>query len=72
MCRGCFDVGEDDVNVTSPETMDQENGMNEGEYSGQSISLTSDVIPEHKKFLSGTLLPDNALSPKRFIGNGDR
>ncbi|KAF3444651.1 hypothetical protein FNV43_RR14344 [Rhamnella rubrinervis] len=70
--KGCFDVGEDDVSGNSPRTMDQENGRNEGECSGQSNSLPRHLIPEHRKFLSGSLLPDNALSPKKGIGDGDR
>ena len=72
LCRGCFDVWEDDASATSPRTMYQENGRSEGECSGQSSYMPRHVITEHKKFLSGTLLPDNALSPKRVIGDGDR
>lgn len=52
--------------------MYQENGRTEGECSGQSSSLPRHVITEHKKFLSGTLLPDNALSPRRVGGDGDK
>lgn len=57
--------------VTSPTTMDQENAKNKSECSGQSSSLRH-AIPEHKKFLSGTLLPDSSLSSKRIVGDGDR
>lgn len=60
------------MTVTSPTPTDIENDKNEGEYSGQSSSLLSHVIPEHKKCLSGTLLPDNTVSPKRVTGNGNR
>lgn len=70
--RGCFDICEDDASATSPRMMYQENGRTEGECSGQSSSLPHHVITEHKKFLSGTLLPDNALSPKRVGGDGDK
>ncbi|PON52509.1 Serine/threonine protein kinase [Parasponia andersonii] len=70
--KGCFDVCEDDASATSPRTMYQENGRTKGECSGQSSSMPCHVIAEHKKFFSGTLLPDNAVSPKRVIGDGDR
>ncbi|XP_062151382.1 serine/threonine-protein kinase BLUS1 isoform X2 [Alnus glutinosa] len=70
--KGCFDVFEDDVIASSPRAVDQENGRNEGECSGQSSILPRHVIPEHKIFLSGTLLPENALSPKKVIGDGER
>ncbi len=58
--------------ASSPRAVDQENGRNEGECSGQSSVLPRHVIPEHKIFLSGTLLPENALSPKKVIGDGER
>ncbi|GMN42518.1 hypothetical protein TIFTF001_011727 [Ficus carica] len=70
--KGCFDICEDDASATSPRMTYQENGKTEGECSGQSSSLPHHVITEHKKFLSGTLLPDNALSPKRVGGDGDK
>ncbi|KAB1209169.1 Serine/threonine-protein kinase fray2 [Morella rubra] len=70
--KGCFDVCEDDVIVSSPRAAVQENGRTEGESSGQSTNFARHVIPEHKKFLSGSVLPENALSPKKIIGDGDR
>lgn len=60
------------MSATSPRMMYRENGRSDGDCSGQSSSLPRHVIAEHKKFLSGTLLPDNALSPKRVVGDGDR
>ncbi|CAK7328066.1 unnamed protein product [Dovyalis caffra] len=51
----------------SPSAMDQESERNEGENSGRSSSLPRHVISEHKLFLSGPLLPDNAFSPKRLL-----
>ncbi|KAK0591290.1 hypothetical protein LWI29_038016 [Acer saccharum] len=53
-------------------SLDQTTGKNEGENSGRSSSLPRHVVPEHKKFLSGSLIPDNAFSPKKVIGEGDR
>ncbi|KAG2710395.1 hypothetical protein I3843_04G024800 [Carya illinoinensis] len=70
--RGCFDVCEDDEIVSSPVAVDQRNGRREGESSEQSFLLPRHVIAEHKKFLSGSLLQENSLSPKRFLGDGDR
>ncbi|XP_062106858.1 serine/threonine-protein kinase BLUS1 [Humulus lupulus] len=70
--KGCFDICEDDENATSPRTMCQENGRTDGECSGQSTSIARHIVAEHKKFLSGTLLPDNVVSPKRVVGDGDR
>ncbi|KAM6548735.1 hypothetical protein CsatB_020411 [Cannabis sativa] len=70
--KGCFDICEDDENATSPRTMCQENGRTDGECSGQSSSIPRHIVAEHKKFLSGTLLPDNVVSPKRVVGEGNR
>ncbi|XP_022739771.1 serine/threonine-protein kinase BLUS1-like isoform X2 [Durio zibethinus] len=56
----------------SSRALDQDAGRNEGENSRQSSSLPRQVIPEHKKFLSGSLIPDNAFSPKKVTGDGDR
>ncbi|KAJ7974578.1 Protein kinase [Quillaja saponaria] len=70
--KGCFDVCEDDDDATSPRDPDQECGRNEGESSGKSSCLPHNSMIEHKKFLSGSLLPDNFISPKKFNGDGDR
>ncbi|ONI19587.1 hypothetical protein PRUPE_3G286000 [Prunus persica] len=70
--KGCFDVCEDDESATSPRTIVQENGRSEGETSGQSSYLPRHVIPEPKKFLSGSVLLDSVLSPKKVIGDGER
>lgn len=56
----------------SSSAMDQESERNEGENSGRSSSLPRHVISEHKSFLGGPLLPDNALSPKKVIGDENR
>ncbi|XWS30361.1 hypothetical protein CRYUN_Cryun24cG0110700 [Craigia yunnanensis] len=55
----------------SSRAVDQDAGRNEGENSRQSSSLPRQVIPERKKFLSGSLIPDNALSPKKVTGDAD-
>ncbi|KAE8666122.1 Proteasome subunit alpha type-6 [Hibiscus syriacus] len=52
--------------------MDQDAGRHEGENSRQSGSFTRQVIPELKKYLSGTLIPDSAFSPNKVTGDGDR
>ena len=56
----------------SSRAVDQDVGRNESENSGQSSSLPHQVIPEHKKFSSGSLIPDNAFSPKKVTGDVDR
>ncbi|BBH00414.1 Protein kinase superfamily protein [Prunus dulcis] len=63
--RGCFDVCKDDESATSPRTIVQENGRSEGETSGQSRYLPRHVIPEPKKFLSGSVLLDMCFLLKR-------
>ncbi|PRQ53951.1 putative protein kinase STE-STE20-Fray family [Rosa chinensis] len=70
--KGCFDVCEEDASATSPTTIIQENGRSGGETSGKSSSLSCHDIPEPKKFMSGSLLPDNVLSSKKVIGEGER
>lgn len=60
------------MSATSPTTIVQENGRSGGETSGQSSSLPRHDIPEPKKFMSGSLLPDNVLCSKKVIGEGER
>ncbi|KAK9271545.1 hypothetical protein L1049_001905 [Liquidambar formosana] len=55
-----------------PKAVDQETGDNEGENLGRIGSLPRHVIADHKKFLSGSLVQDKVLSPKKFIVDGDR
>ncbi|KAI3463006.1 hypothetical protein Pfo_019669 [Paulownia fortunei] len=85
--KGCFDVCEDDIAAGSPSSrdseqqnqqqslasaVDREAGRDDGRDSGQSSSLPHSVIAGRRKFSSGSLLQDNVLSPKKFIGDGDR
>ncbi|KAA8530234.1 hypothetical protein F0562_004943 [Nyssa sinensis] len=51
---------------------EQEARRDDGENFGQSSSLTRLVVPGHTKYLSGSLLQDNVLSPRKVIGDGDR
>lgn len=51
---------------------DQDSGKDDGENLRQSSSLPRSVIPGHKKFFSGSLLQDNALSPKKVVTDGER
>jgi serine/threonine-protein kinase OSR1/STK39 len=85
-CRGCFDVYEDDMDATSPcwkdvvqsdsdlskKVVDQEAGRDDGENPGQNSLLPRTAIPGHKKILSGSLMQDNILSPKKVTGDADR
>ncbi|KAK7381403.1 hypothetical protein VNO78_34066 [Psophocarpus tetragonolobus] len=70
--KGCFDMCEDDVNNNSPRDLYHEYGRLDNESSGPSTSLQQNVINQQKKFLSGSLLPDNFLFPKKVITDGDR
>ncbi|XP_060191324.1 serine/threonine-protein kinase BLUS1 [Lycium barbarum] len=58
------------VSLTKVE--DQDSGKDDGENLRQSSSLLRSVIPENKKFFSGSLLQDNALSPKKVVTDGER
>ncbi|XP_051140581.1 uncharacterized protein LOC127258002 [Andrographis paniculata] len=51
---------------------DRESGRDNIGDSSQRGSLSYSVIAGHKKISSGSLLPDKVLSPKKFIGDGDR
>lgn len=51
---------------------DQDNGKDDGENLRQSSSLPRSVVPGHKKFFSGSLLQDNALSRKKVVTDGER
>ncbi|XP_048229890.1 serine/threonine-protein kinase BLUS1 isoform X2 [Ricinus communis] len=89
--KGCFDVGDDDVDATSPNwkgfsqtdseqqiltklspsAINQEIEENEGDNLERSSSLPRHFM-EHKKFLSGPLVPDNAFSSKKIVGDENR
>ncbi|KAK4282408.1 hypothetical protein QN277_013790 [Acacia crassicarpa] len=64
--KGCFDIGEDDVNNGSQRDLDQDYGRNENGSSGLS-SVPQSALTEHKKYLSGSLVPD-----KKVVTDGDR
>ncbi|KAL0381727.1 UNVERIFIED_CONTAM: Serine/threonine-protein kinase fray2 [Sesamum angustifolium] len=81
--KGCFDFSEDDISGgTDSEKqsqqqsftsgVDQEAAMDDGGDSGQVGSISHSGIAGHRNFSSGQLIPDNVLSPKRFMGDGDR
>ncbi|KAL9323311.1 hypothetical protein ACSQ67_008168 [Phaseolus vulgaris] len=67
--KGCFDMCEDDVNNNSPRDLDHDYG---NESSGPSSSLQQNANNQQKRFLSGSLLPDNFLFPKKVATDGDR
>lgn len=66
------DTEQQNVIKSSPIAEDQEAEKIDGEHLGQSNSLSRSSNPGSKKFLSGSLLQDNVLSPKKFIGDLDR
>ncbi|KAK8631554.1 hypothetical protein V6N13_028337 [Hibiscus sabdariffa] len=83
--KGCSDIDEDEgVNgpdwkgvmplesdTRSSRPMDQDAGRHDGENSGQSDSFTSQVVPELRKYLSGSIIHDNAFSPNKITGDVD-
>ncbi|XP_057447450.1 serine/threonine-protein kinase BLUS1 [Lotus japonicus] len=69
--KGCFDVGEDDVNNTSPRDLDHDYGKIDNESSGPSSSPQQNAITQNKKFSSGPLQHDNFLH-KKVVTDGDR
>ncbi|XP_057993338.1 serine/threonine-protein kinase BLUS1 isoform X2 [Hevea brasiliensis] len=50
----------------------QECEANDGHNPSRRSSLPRIVVMEHKKFLSGPLMPDNAFSPKKIVGDENR
>ncbi|XP_059642641.1 uncharacterized protein LOC132284547 [Cornus florida] len=50
----------------------QEAVRDDGEKLGQNSSLSRSLVPGREKFLSGSILQDNFISPKKVIGDGDR
>lgn len=83
--RGCFDVCEDDAGDENPldndqqsaikpsvETEEQEAERNDAEHFGQNISLPKPITDEPRRYLSGSLLPDNSFSSKKLVADVDR
>uniref|UniRef100_A0A5B6ZAK7 Protein kinase domain-containing protein n=1 Tax=Davidia involucrata TaxID=16924 RepID=A0A5B6ZAK7_DAVIN len=56
----------------SPKAEEQVARRENGENLGQSSSLPRSVVPGQTKILSGSLLQDNVLSPRKVLGDGDR
>ncbi|KAJ8750175.1 hypothetical protein K2173_014090 [Erythroxylum novogranatense] len=89
--KGCFDIGENHADATSPSwketrqaepehqahtkslliATDQGREKVEGEFSARS-SLPRQATTEHKKFLSGPLVPDNAISSRKIVVDENR
>ncbi|XP_011655420.1 serine/threonine-protein kinase BLUS1 isoform X3 [Cucumis sativus] len=69
--KDCFDIYED-ISTDSVRPVDRENGRTEGESSGQSGSLPRHYMSENKRSFSGSLISDNAVSPKKITVDGDR
>ncbi|KAI7750360.1 hypothetical protein M8C21_014686, partial [Ambrosia artemisiifolia] len=80
--QGCFDICEDDVSTASPteqpplqlslKASDQETDKDEIKQLGRIKSLQKTSIPGPRKYMSGSLLPDNVISPKKLMSNGER
>ncbi|XP_023534078.1 serine/threonine-protein kinase OSR1-like isoform X2 [Cucurbita pepo subsp. pepo] len=69
--KDCFDIYED-ISTDSVRPVDRENGRIEGESSGQSGPLPRHYMSENKRSYSGSLISDNAVSPKKIVVDGDR
>ncbi|XP_022990041.1 serine/threonine-protein kinase BLUS1-like isoform X2 [Cucurbita maxima] len=69
--KDCFDIYED-LSTDSVRPVDRENGRTEGESSGQSGPLPRHYMSENKRSYSGSLISDNAVSPKKIVVDGDR
>ncbi|XP_024641662.1 serine/threonine-protein kinase BLUS1 isoform X2 [Medicago truncatula] len=65
--KGCFDVGDDDGNNTSPRDLDHSYGRNDNESAGPSNLSPQNAQPN--KFLSGSLQSDNFA---KKVTDGDR
>lgn len=65
--KGCFDVGDDDANNTSPRDLDHSYGRIDNESAGPSNLSPQNAQP--KKFLSGSLQSDNFA---KKVTDGDR
>ncbi|KAJ0754763.1 putative non-specific serine/threonine protein kinase [Helianthus annuus] len=81
--KGCFDICEDDVASVSPteqppvqlsmKASDQETDKDDDiKHLGRIKSLQKTSIPGPRKYMSGSLLPDNVSSPKKLMSNGER
>ncbi|MFS8011282.1 putative protein kinase STE-STE20-Fray family [Helianthus anomalus] len=81
--KGCFDICEDDVATVSPteqppvqlsmKASDQETDKDDDiKQLGRIKSLQKTSIPGPRKYMSGSLLPDNVRSPKKLMSNGER
>ncbi|PWA67272.1 protein kinase superfamily protein [Artemisia annua] len=52
--------------------MDQETDKDGAEILGQQKSIQKTTIPGPRKAMSGSLLPENVVSPNKLVGNGER
>ncbi|GLU02067.1 hypothetical protein SLE2022_193370 [Rubroshorea leprosula] len=58
--------------VAKPSAVDQDTGKYGSENFRQTSSISRQAIPEQKRFLSGSIIPDSAFSSKKGAGDGDR
>ncbi|KAI3748085.1 hypothetical protein L6452_10944 [Arctium lappa] len=54
------------------EASDQDTERDDAAHLGRIKSLQRTTIPETRKYMSCSLLPDNVLSPNKLVGNGER
>ncbi|KAK9061717.1 hypothetical protein SSX86_018900 [Deinandra increscens subsp. villosa] len=80
--KGCFDICEDDIETDSPteqhpvqlspKASDQETDKDEVKQLERIKSLQKTTISGPRKYMSGSLVPDNVISPKKLLSNGER
>ncbi|KAI3799193.1 hypothetical protein L1987_34483 [Smallanthus sonchifolius] len=80
--KGCFDTCEDDVATDSPtaqppvqlslKASDQETDKDEIKQLGRIKSLQKTTILGPRRYMSGSLLLDNVISPKKLVSNTER
>ncbi|KAF3663327.1 Serine/threonine-protein kinase fray2 [Capsicum annuum] len=68
----CSESNQQNHKLSLGKVEDQDGGNDDGENLRQSSSLPRSAIPGHKKFFSGSLLQDNAPSPKKVVTDGER
>lgn len=66
------DIQSDSDKQLSRKLKNQEARRDDGENPGQISTLPRSTVPGHQKILSGSLIQENLLSPKKIISDGDR
>ncbi|GLU11281.1 hypothetical protein SLE2022_280380 [Rubroshorea leprosula] len=71
-CKGAHSDSRQQFVSKPSGSMNQDTGKYESENSRQTSSIPHQIIPEQKRFLSGSLIPESVFSSKKGTGDGDR